>query len=127
MHAGVVNGGLTLSGKSRGLLNGGSNYIVQMRNNSELHIRGGRITDELFVEQSGVVHFYGTGLRFDIDPFEEHPIVAGKFANGDSISVNYHIRDQGKIILHEVPEPATWALLAIGAAGWAFFRRRVAG
>jgi hypothetical protein len=56
-------------------------------------------------------------LRFDV--FDDHgtliPFIAGNLADGDRFSAGYRIFDQGQIILHEVPEPRTWGLLAVGA------------
>jgi hypothetical protein len=119
-------------GNSEVLINGGyyANVGIQAVENAVVQIRGidGIAEERIEVLDSATVHFYGTGLRFDEDVFPNTgPVVVGTFANGEPINVRYRLQDQGQIILHEVPEPAAGALLAIGAAGWAFFRRRRAG
>jgi hypothetical protein len=116
-------------GNSEVLIYGGyyANVGFQAVENAVVRIHGidGIAEERIEVLDSATVHFYGKGLRFDEDVFPNTgPVVVGTFANGEPINVRYRLQDQGQIILHEVPEPAAGALLAIGVSGWAFFRRR---
>ncbi len=103
---------------ARVLLNGGSFVTgVRVKENAVLDVRYIRsiVGEWLDIRDSAVVNIYGTDLRLDVTQ-DDQPIVLGKWANGENLGVRYYLFDQGQIILHEVPEPTTGALLAIAAA-----------
>ncbi|MDZ4783663.1 MAG: PEP-CTERM sorting domain-containing protein [Planctomycetia bacterium] len=116
-------------GNSEVLIKGGG-YTTGIRalEASVVHIRG--LDDDLFseplrIENSAVVHVYGTGLHFDVvpDPDIQINVVRGTWADGSEALFRYRLFDQGQIILHEVPEPTAAALLALGAASMLVWRR----
>ncbi|MDZ4779006.1 MAG: PEP-CTERM sorting domain-containing protein [Planctomycetia bacterium] len=117
MHDGILDFGLIINGRGRALLNGGYTYIAIAQGQSELTVRGGVLIDTIVAAESGIIRIYGTGLHYaedDLNPNVKY--IRGTLADGTELEVFYRIRDQGQIIFHEVPEPATWALLAIGVA-----------
>lgn len=113
--------GLLVSDNAKMLVNGGHFIVgIAATGNGVVRLRSvdGFADDEpLYVQDNGVIHIYGTGLRFGIDPFTDQPSVLGTLADGDPFSGQYRIFDQGQIILHEVPEPGAVGLLGIGVAG----------
>ncbi len=85
------------------------------------------IADEpIIAADSGIVNIYGTDLRFEV--FDDHGnlknIIVGKLTDGDDFESEYRIFDQGQIILHEVPEPGTWALAAVAMGLFGVFAGR---
>jgi hypothetical protein len=120
----VINGGVFEMAFARGnsqlLINGG-HYVTGLFvfDSAVVRIRGiDDITEEYIdVGDTAIVDIYGTGLHFDFDN-ESRPLVVGTLADGDDIAARYRLRDQGQIILHEVPEPAARALGALSAMGF---------
>jgi hypothetical protein len=141
-HAVISGGGTQLSTHDLGtaLIRGGSFGLVTLGGSDVLitdgafadgirvqgatvRIRG--ITGNNFAEEAlrvsggGEAHIYGFGLRFEVDD-EAGPIITGRLADGDLFAVPYA---GSNIFLHEVPEPATWGMLAVGLVGLLAVRR----
>jgi hypothetical protein len=82
---------------------------------SEFHYYGGDIQSYLYYDFEsdniyGKIHIYGTGLHFD------HKWVRGTLLDGDPLNLYIRVSsiDPERVVLHEVPEPATAAILGIG-------------
>jgi hypothetical protein len=129
----VVNGGIyevaRATGNAEMLINGGGFAVaIEAAGNGIVRLRSLDIIGDgpLIAQDNGVMHIYGTGLKFDVidDAGTPRNVITGHLADGDPFTERYRILDQGQIILHEVPEPSTSALLAIAAATFAFTCRR---
>jgi len=125
LHNGILAEALITNGRSRALIkSGGIGSVVRANGESLLTVRGGLIPETVVVFDSATIHFYGTGLHFDEDDLNPQvKLIQGTLADGTNLDVRYQIHDQGEIILHEVPEPGSWALMAMGATGVYFARR----
>lgn len=148
-HA-VIEGdeiGLIADDTSNVVVRGGEFHQIRAIGNSRILVNGGAFSDSspgayenavvdiwsieaiaeepIVAAQNGIVNIYGNDLRFDVRDDNGRLIhfIAGKLADGDSFAAEYQIRDQGQIILHEVPEPGTWGLLAVGVGALVASRR----
>jgi hypothetical protein len=127
MHDGILGEAIVTDGSSRALINGGIiSQLVISRGNSVLNIRGGRLPERVRVFENATINIYGIGLYFTVDPDSPQiSLLGGRLADGTPIGgVRYQMHDQGRIILHEVPEPTTRVLLALGAMGLLCWRVR---
>jgi hypothetical protein len=116
MHDGYVNFGLVAYGKSRTLKNGGGiTFLTQLFDEAVVTIRGGNVSEDVYVYDDARLHLYGFGLDFEISEEGEH-YVSGRLADGTRVQSFFPADHQSRIILHEVPEPATWAIFAVGFA-----------
>jgi hypothetical protein len=118
MHGGAINFTLETNGNSRALINGGTIgglALAVLNDESVLTLRGGPQIAEFRVNDDALLHVYGFGLEFVFDEDLGH-FVQGTLADGSVADFRYRLADQDQIILHEVPEPATWGLLAAGVA-----------
>jgi hypothetical protein len=116
MLGGSVGIGLQTFGNSRTLVNGGIiNNLALLNDESVVTIRGGTQWGEFLINDEALLHVYGFGLEFVFED-DEHR-VQGTLADGSVANFEYRLADQDQIILHEVPEPTTWGMLAIGVAG----------
>ncbi len=149
-HA-VVEGdelGLVAADSSTVVVKGGEFHRIDATGNATILVDGGDFSDSspaavdngvvdlwsidsmadepIVAAGNGIVNIYGTGLRFD--EIDDHgilrKIIVGKLADGDNFGEEYEIRDQGQIILHEVPEPGTWALAAVAMGLFGVFAAR---
>jgi hypothetical protein len=116
---------LVIGDSSRAYVDGGGFEDIHAFGASVLTWRGGNLYrgELLVVADSAQAHIYGQDLQYIVDEVDG-PMLVGRWADGTDMAARYIVRDQGKIILHEVPEPSTWALLAIGAASLAWGVRR---
>ncbi len=107
----MSNGGVEAYGASRVSISGG---LIES-------LRAGRASDE----HSSIITIAGNGFNY---PFGEIPdsqgTLTGMLANGDPIDALFQIHSNASIVL--VPEPSTFVLLSMGAAGLALYvcRRR---
>jgi hypothetical protein len=126
MNGGVLGESLITEGNSRALINsGGASSVVYAKGDSVITFRGGNVTETVVLEDNALLHLYGTDLEFSFDTTQpEIKLVVGFLADGTDVRFSYDPAKQQQIILHEVPEPAAGALLAIGAAGLAWGVRR---
>ncbi len=141
--------GLIAAESSTVVVKGGEFHQMRATGNSTILVDGGAFSDSspsanengvidlwsvesiaeepIIAADDGIVNIYGTGLRFDVEVDDDvfFNIVVGKLADGEQFVAEYRILDQGQIILHEVPEPGTWALAvaAIGLFGVCAARR----
>jgi hypothetical protein len=116
MHDGFVNFGLLAYGKSRTLKNGGGiTFLTQLFDEAVVTIRGGNVSEDIYVYDDARLHLYGFGLEFEISEEGEH-YVFGRLADGTRVQSFFPADHQTRIILHEVPEPATWVIFAVGFA-----------
>lgn len=129
----VIRGGefhqVDATGNSSILVNGGafSDSSPRAFDNSTVHVWSVRSIGEekILAADEGIVHVYGTGLRFDVEVDLDitFDVIVGKLADGEDFRAEYAILDEGQIILHEVPEPGALALLAVGAGALLAARR----
>jgi len=76
----------------------------------ELNISGGQIT--YFIDcGKGVVNVYGYGFEYDSP--EHSPNLTGFWADGTPFGLDFIAYD--RVVLHEIPEPATLLLLGLGS------------
>lgn len=125
IRGGSFTSGVLFEDKSQAMILGGD-FIdnIMVTGDSILTWRGGQLAagEILNVEGSGVAHLYGHDLKFVVDD-EDGPMIVGTWADGTGAGGRYIIRDQGQIILHEVPEPGAWGLAVISALILATGRR----
>jgi hypothetical protein len=107
--------GINVSGNSELTINGGEINEIVCDDFSTLNLHGGQILGDLMVEHTTAwVHIYGYG--FNNDPFWGSPLT-GYWADDIAFSINLvdsTISTYNQIVFHEIPEPATMALLGLG-------------
>jgi hypothetical protein len=106
----VLDSALTISGgKST------TPFMLTSRGDSVVHVFGGEMEVGLIAQSGGTIHVYGYGLvRGDA-------FLTGTLADGTEIRALVGIGTDGKLVLHEVPEPGAPVLVLI--AGLAFLLR----
>jgi len=115
---GVITGGSISRGGP------GSQWSVQTMSTARLDIKGGTFNGPFAIGQNSLVNVYGLGLSYS---GVNGDFLTGTLQDGSPIHVAVSRSDQGQLILHQVPEPSTVALAAIGLiafAGFAVRRRR---
>ena len=117
------------------LFGGSFGMDIEASGFSIIHIFGGQLgvggvfDTGLGVEDAATIHLYGLSFLIDGTPAGAGDIsqtagnLAGILGDGNSFSMPFERFDDGAIILHVVPEPASAMLLLIGA-GCMMSRRR---
>lgn len=116
---GLSMDGLHLQANSTARINNGSisrggadsGWSVHVRHTSVLEILGGVFSGPMAIADNGVVHVYGTGLTYD------GITLTGTLQSGTPIALPVSVFNDGQLILHQVPEPQTVALLGLGLLG----------
>ena len=95
-------------------------FAIDARGNGEAHVYGGEIAGTLAAWGGGTVHVYGYDL------VQGDRFLTGTLADGTEISARLSIGPDSELVLHEIPEPATWlgVISGIGACiFWRWFQR----
>lgn len=120
-----IRGGITaqvfVQDEGQALIRGGWMGRVELYGQATTTLRGGRV-NAFRVFDEGLVHIYGYGLQFQTEDSDH--IIAGTLADGSWIRTDYNFEAQDQIILHEVPEPATWGILAVGLVAVQLYAHR---
>ncbi len=91
---------------------------IKAYDNSTVHIYGGEIEAHIFADDGATIHVYGYDL------VREEGYLTGRLADGAELNALASVRGDGQIILHEIPEPATWLMLLSGILPLLAVRRR---
>jgi formylglycine-generating enzyme required for sulfatase activity len=133
----TVNGGtvhwLRAYDNGTAVLKGGELHYAYTFSEGDLYLHGGSIRSYLYASGTGSVHVYGTDLVLSHSGGSyDDGYIEGKWADGSSFSVSLCDYDfnsrysdtSSRVVLHEVPEPASIVLLLAGISLLA--RRRAA-
>lgn len=89
---------------------------------SEMSIYGGTFNEQIIAGFNSKIIIYGYNFKVDgwsapygvYDSSHGEGTLTGVLSNGDLINTSINIRDDAKIILAPIPEPATFLLLCVG-------------
>ena len=81
-----------------------------------VNLLGGNITDKLWAGESGIINIYGYNLfKTNSEGNYGYGFVNGEWEDHTHFSIDLSGSDTySRVILHEIPEPATLLLLALG-------------
>lgn len=101
---------------------------VRLYDRSAFHLLDAnyQITDFIRVRDNATLHFYGTDLTYRTDIENELPTATGFYPDGTAIWQSVLLHDNGRIVFHTVPEPASAAVFALGVLAIAVSRRLTA-
>ena len=96
----------------------GSVFSVLATGSSTVNISGGELLGNLIVGELSTVNIFGVGL--DITG----GLLTGTLADGNVLNHVVRTAENGRFILHEIPEPSTFVLAAVGLVGLLAWHRK---
>lgn len=102
-------------------ITGGTMTRINASRDSIVHLSGGEITGDFDITApGGTIHIYGSNLVHDRRALR----LDGILADGTVIDNYYVSPTLARIVLHNVPEPSTFALASTAAISFALYWRR---
>jgi len=132
IYVGAATAVVNLFGGSSGLvfvhggpinLAGGSVLAIDVYGSSNVYWSGGEMRERAsLLRDDSILHIYGRNLTYDADGSQH---LRGILLDGTVVDgYEIHTVDNSQVILHNVPEPATLTLAALGGAFWLFLATR---
>jgi hypothetical protein len=89
--------------------------VLHATDNATILVHGGRIQKRPWVSNFGTIEFFGRELILQPDTSDADAfILSGILVDNTPINVGVSIRDNGSVVLHNVPEPSTFGLICSG-------------
>jgi len=98
-------------------MSGGLTRRIAVGEFGTVNLLGGLVSEELWAGDSGIINVYGYNLsKFPTGGHYGFGFVSGEWADRTAFSINLSgVDTYSRVILYQVPEPATVLLIAIGS------------
>jgi hypothetical protein len=133
IQAGTISQGTSLWNQSQMTFSGGNlNLFLETHDFAAADLKGGQLNGWLYAADTSIINIYGYGFNYNpLAGTKNGGLLTGSWANGQAFGLNLLDNLQTNtityqhIILHEIPEPASLLLLAMG--GRLIIRKRKSG